>query len=206
MHEINILKFKYLCWEKSWNPNPALKLRIFGFLIIHEKQADSGFGLPSLVFIDDFFLKLVLIRMDMTMLTDLDRDTLKILGITILGDVIKVSKHAKIVAEKMNSDRILNKSSEVSFFLWAWRKVKSLANIGWLVRVIFICFYQGWQSAKKIDLFRILLRILKVQIRITFFPSKFENKYFNFKIEIRMTTSIRRKAFEKKTSKLKNEW
>ena len=73
--------------------------------------------MPSLVFIDDFFLKLVLIRMDMTMLTDLDRDTLKILGITILGDVIKVSKHAKIVAEKMNSDRILNKSSEVSFFL-----------------------------------------------------------------------------------------
>ena len=56
-------------------------------------------------------------RMDMTMLTDLDRDTLKILGVTILGDVIKVTKHAKIVAEKLNSDRILNKSSEVPSFL-----------------------------------------------------------------------------------------
>ena len=53
----------------------------------------------------------------MTMLTDLDRDTLKILGVTILGDVIKVTKHAKIVAEKLNSDRILNKSSEVPSFL-----------------------------------------------------------------------------------------
>ena len=29
LHEINILKFKfYLCWEKKWNPNPALKFRI----------------------------------------------------------------------------------------------------------------------------------------------------------------------------------
>ena len=28
LHEINILKFKYLCWENNWNPNPALKLRI----------------------------------------------------------------------------------------------------------------------------------------------------------------------------------
>ncbi len=69
------------------------------------------------LYIDDFFFILVLIRMDMTMLTDLDRDTLKILGVTILGDVIKVTKHSKIMAEKINSDRILNKSSEVSLFL-----------------------------------------------------------------------------------------
>jgi hypothetical protein len=49
------------------------------------------------------------------MLSDLNRDNLAFLGITILGDVIKVTKHAKIVAEKLNTDRILNDSPEVCF-------------------------------------------------------------------------------------------
>ncbi len=41
--------------RKKWNPNPALKLWIAesGFLIIYEKPADSGFGLPSLIIMVD---------------------------------------------------------------------------------------------------------------------------------------------------------
>ena len=60
-------------------------------------------------------ISLFIHRMDMTMLSDLNRDNLAFLGITILGDVIKVTKHAKIVAEKLNTDRILNDSPEVCF-------------------------------------------------------------------------------------------
>ena len=29
LHEINILKFKYLCWEKNWNPNPKYPNTLF---------------------------------------------------------------------------------------------------------------------------------------------------------------------------------
>ena len=47
------------------------------------------------------------------MLMDLTKDYLNDLGIDTLGDVIKVTKHAKKVAEKINSDRILNDSNEV---------------------------------------------------------------------------------------------
>jgi len=45
------------------------------------------------------------------MLLDLDKNYLNDLGVDTLGDVIKVKKHAKKVAEKISTDKILNESS-----------------------------------------------------------------------------------------------
>jgi len=50
-------------------------------------------------------------KMDMSMLLDLDKEYLNDLGVYQLGDVIKVKKHARKVAEKISTDKILNENS-----------------------------------------------------------------------------------------------
>jgi len=53
--------------------------------------------------------------MEMSMLTDLSKDYLKELDITLLGDIILILKHAKKVAEKQTQDRVLGDKDQVSF-------------------------------------------------------------------------------------------
>ena len=49
------------------------------------------------------------------MLTDLSKDYLKELDITLLGAIILILKHAKKVAEKQTQDRVLGDKDQVSF-------------------------------------------------------------------------------------------
>ena len=64
---------------------------------------------PALLFSNLYF------RMEMSMLTDLSKDYLKELDITLLGDIILILKHAKKVAEKQTQDRVLGDKDQVSF-------------------------------------------------------------------------------------------
>ena len=63
----------------------------------------------------------------MSMLTDLSKDYLKELDITLLGDIILILKHAKKVAEKQTQDRVLGDKDQVSFGCFK-HKIKFLRN------------------------------------------------------------------------------
>jgi len=47
-------------------------------------------------------------RMEMSMLGELTKEVLKELDITLMGDIITVMRHAKIVAEKQRSDKVID--------------------------------------------------------------------------------------------------
>jgi SAM domain (Sterile alpha motif) len=47
-------------------------------------------------------------RIKMSMLLDLDKDYLKDMEITLMGDIINILKHARVVANKNTSEMVLS--------------------------------------------------------------------------------------------------
>ncbi len=54
-------------------------------------------------------------RIKMSMLLDLDKDYLKDMDITLMGDIINILKHARVVANRNTSEMVLSDKVPVTY-------------------------------------------------------------------------------------------
>jgi hypothetical protein len=54
----------------------------------------------------------------MSMLLDLDKDYLKDMNITLMGDIINILKHSRVVANKNTSEMVLNDKVTIPFIIF----------------------------------------------------------------------------------------